>query len=114
MSKNYTLIFPREHEDMFEAVRSGEKKIETRAASFKYRNIKAGDTVTLSCDGDKFSKQVKKVTHFKTLQDMFMVFTASDINPAVHTVAEMVKIYESFPDYKEKIARFGILAIELE
>ena len=114
MPKNYTLVFAKEHKSTFESIRSGEKKIETRAATFKYRNIRAGDTVVLSCEGDKFSKNVVRVTHFKTLDELFAAFEPSQIKPGIETVEEMTAIYHSFPHYKEKIAEFGILAIELD
>lgn len=114
MAKNYTLVFASEHKETFESIRTGKKKIETCAASFKYRNIKAGDTVTLSCDGEKFQKDVIQVTHFKTLDALFAVFKPSQIKPGAESIEEMVRMYHDFPDYEEKIARFGILAIELK
>ncbi len=41
------------NKDIFEAIKSGKKKVETRAATEKYRNIKAGDTVKLVCENEQ-------------------------------------------------------------
>jgi len=112
--KNYTLVFAREHKSTFDSIKDGSKRIETRAATTKYRDIKAGDILTMSCQGEKFEKKVKNVFHFKSLEDLFSKFEPNQIKPGVKSTEEMTKIYYSFPHYEEKIAKDGILAFELE
>ena len=60
---NHTLKFNQENRDIFNAIKSGQKKVETRAATVKYKNIKEGDEVVFVCGKDKFSKQVGSVKH---------------------------------------------------
>jgi ASC-1-like (ASCH) protein len=113
-SKKHTLIFAKINKDTFEMIRNGQKKIETRAYTVKYHEIKAGDTLVMSCDGEKFEKKVTKATCFLSISDLLATYPIEHINPTVHSEEELTKIYYSFPDYKEKIRDFGLLAFELE
>ena len=108
------LIFNKINKYSFDAIYNGKKKIETRAATSKYRKIKEGDILTFSCDGERFEKRVLKVLHFKNVDDMLKVFEPKDINPKLKTKKEMIEMYNSFPSYETKIKEFGILAFELK
>ena len=112
--KRYVLRVAARDKNVFEAIGSGKKKIETRAGSVKYQNIKAGDTLVFSCAGKKFEKKIKEVRHFKSIADILKVYKPSQINPSISTKEEMIKMWHSFPNYKEKIVKFGILAFELK
>lgn len=46
---NYMLRFRAINRDTFQAIRVGTKKVETRAATIKYRDIKVGDVITFVC-----------------------------------------------------------------
>ncbi len=111
--KSYTLRFAAANVDTWNYIKNGQKKVETRAASVKYLPIKAGDTLVLSCKGKKFTKVVKKVTHFKSIRALLKTYKPDLINPGVKTLAEMEKIYYSYTGYKEKIAEVGLLAFLL-
>jgi len=113
-NKNHTLVFAEVNKDTFEAIRSGKKKIETRAGSVKYQKVKSGDTLIMSCAGKEFPKKVKKVRHFKSIPALFKVYTPYEINDKTKSVAEATKVYYGYSGYKEKIAKFGLFAFELE
>lgn len=113
-NKKYLLRFAKQNLATWEHIKSGEKDIETRAGTVKYTSIKSGDTLTLSCNGKKLYKKVKKVTYFKTIAGLVKKYNPERINPGVKTLKEMQAMYYSYPRYKEKIAQFGILAFELE
>lgn len=112
--KNHFLRFALEHKGTFDSIRDGSKRIETRAATVKYKDIKVGDTLTLSCGEERFVKRVKRTQHFRSLRELFDVYKPEEIKPGVKTEKEMTKIYHSFPNYEEKIGEFGIFAFELE
>ena len=111
--KIYTLKFRATDKDIFGMIRSGQKKVETRAASIKYAGIKAGDTIVLSCGKEKFSKEVKKSTIFKDTDALLKKYKIKDIMPLLKSKEELEAAYYSFPAYKEKIKKFGIIAFEL-
>jgi ASC-1-like (ASCH) protein len=100
--------------DSFEAIRNGRKKVETRAASSKYSTINSGDSIIIVCGSDKFVKIVKKATRFKSISEMLLRYKVEDINPFVKSEEELEKMYYSFPNYKEKIKDFGLMAYELK
>ena len=113
-SKRYNLAVAEINRDTFDFIRNGKKKIETRAGSVKYQNIQNGDTLIFSCAGKKFEKRIKKVFHFKSIKEMLKKYDPNTINPLTHSEKELTDVYYSYPNYKEKIAEFGLLAFELE
>jgi ASC-1-like (ASCH) protein len=112
--KTWTLRFRATDKDNFEELRSGIKAVETRAASIKYQPIEKGDTLIFVCSKDKFSKTITKKTHFKSIDAMLKKIPFRKIMPGLKSVAEVKKAYYSYPNYKEKIQEFGILAFELK
>ena len=114
MPKKYLLKFRAVNRDTFEAIRSGEKKIETRAATERYRNIRAGDVVVLSCGKQKFQRAIKSAQHFKSIPALFKKYKIKEVMPEVKTLKEAEKVYYSYPAYEEKIKKFGLIALELE
>jgi ASC-1-like (ASCH) protein len=100
------LVFNKENKDIFTAISSGDKKVETRAATSKYKNIEKGDSIIFSCDGESFEKKASKVTHFKTIKELLKVYKPQDINPNVSTENDLVAMYHSFPGYEDKIKEF--------
>lgn len=112
--KMHQLKFRRENRDIFEAIRTGAKKVETRACDEKFRDITVGDMVTLACEDDAFTKTVKGVEMFTTIETLLEKYSPKDINPACATEKDICEMYHSFPGYKEKIKKYGLIALELE
>jgi len=112
-NKSYVLRFREVNRDIFNSIKKGKKKIETRAATVKYRNIKVGDSVILVCGGDRFTKIVVSTRIFSGVPSMLKMYSAKEINPNVKTSEELLKIYFSFPGYREKLKKFGLITIEL-
>lgn len=112
-NKTYILKFRAVDQEIFEAVLNGKKKVETRAFTAKYKDIKAGDELIFSCGKDKFSKKIKKVKVFKSIADLLKKYKPRQINPNCKTTEELTAMYHGFPGYKEKIKKSGLLAMEL-
>ncbi len=112
--ETHKLLFLESNRDTFDFIKSGVKTVETRAGSPDYIKIKMGDTVELSCGSDKFTKTVKKVSVFKTLDDLLEVYSPEEINPETLSSEEVIKLYYSFPNYRDRIEKYGMLAFELE
>lgn len=108
------LVFAKENKDIFEAVRNGVKKVETRAATKKYLRIQKGDIVDFSCEGVTFSKEVIEVKVFSSVKELLKVYAPKDINPKLSTENEVTEMYASFPGYLEKIKEFGLVALLLK
>lgn len=111
-NKNLTLRFRAIDKDIFEAVRDGRKEVETRAASPKFRHIKSGDIIKCVCGKDIFEKKVRKAEIFKTIIGMLKRYKIKQINPFVNSQKELKKVYYSFPNYREKIKKYGLIAME--
>jgi len=98
---------------IFNDIVSGKKTIETRAATKKYRDIQAGDTLSFKCGEDTFIKNILASTHYDSLEAMFADIPLDKVLPQATTIDEAKKIYYSFPRYEEKIAAHGIMAFTL-
>jgi ASC-1-like (ASCH) protein len=107
------LRFRSVNRDIFEAIKNGKKKIETRTASLKYRLTKAGDTIIFVCGKSKFSKIVKSVEMFRTVAAILKKHKLAQINPNIKTEKEARAMWKSFPGYANKIRRCGLIAFTL-
>ena len=114
LNHTHYLKFRAVNRDTFEAVKNGAKKVETRAAIKKFRDIKLGDKVKLICGKDKFEKEVKKSQIYRTITAMLRKYKPSEINPKCSTGKELREMYYSFPGYRQKIKKYGLIAVELK
>lgn len=105
-----TIRFREVNRDTFDAIRSGRKKVETRAATERYRHVAGGDVLTLVCGKDRFEKKVKKAEHFRTVGALLKIYKPEEINPKAKTEKELRAMYASFPGYAEKLKAHGIVA----
>jgi len=108
------LKFRQKNRDIFEAILNGRKKVETRAATEKFRDIKAGDVLILICGKEKNEKKVRAVRVFKSISALLGKYKVYQINPGVKTKVELIKMYHSFPGYREKIKKYGLIALEMQ
>jgi len=111
---NKTIKFRAINHDIFQSIVDGEKKFETRAATPNYIKIKVGDILILVCGNRKVKKKVKKVEHFQTIGALLKKYKPETINPYIHSVREARAMWNSFPNYREKIKRYGLVVWQLE
>lgn len=112
--KVYKLRFREVDRDIFNAIKSGKKKVETRAATPRYSDMEIGDEIHFVCGKSKFTKEIRKIKKFKTISGLVKKYKPSQINPTCKTKKELERMYYSFPNYKEKIKKFGLIVLELK
>jgi ASC-1-like (ASCH) protein len=113
-NKDITLRFRSVNKDIFFAIKEGRKKIETRAATEKYRKIEVDDTLKFTCGKMSFKKKAKKITHFSSVRALLKNYAPNEINPNARSENELRRMYYTYPEYKEKIRKYGIVAWELK
>lgn len=113
-NKKYILRFREVNRDIFDAIKNGKKKVETRAATQRYTKMKPGDIVVLMCGKNKFEKVIKQARIFKTIGAMLKKYKVKDIMPNLLSAKELEAAYYSYPNYCEKIKKFGLIALELK
>ena len=99
---------------VFDSIKKGDKTVETRAATDRFRNIEVGDILVFVCKKERIEKEVVKINHFKSIEDMTKVIDFKKIMPFVSSVKEMKEIYYSFSGYREKIREFGLIVFFLK
>ncbi len=98
----------------FKEIKDGLKIVETRAATIRYKDIQKGDILAIVCGSQRLIKEIKRVRHFKTIESMLKAIPLKKIMPSVKSVSDARKIYYGYPGYKEKIKKFGLVALELK
>lgn len=114
MNKNHTLRFRVVDKINFDHINSKLKTIETRAGSEQYKKVAAGDTLTIICGKERVIKTVSKVHYFKTIGALLKAMPMRKIMPDMKTESDARKRWNSYPGYKERIKKFGIVAWELK
>ena len=107
------LVFEEVDRENFEKVRSGIKSIETRAGTAKYQAICVGDEIEFQCGTDVFGKKVIKKYQWSTVEAMCAEVPLKKVMPDIDTIDQVKIRYASYPNYPEKIKKFGILGLEL-
>lgn len=97
----------------FDEVKIGLKQIETRAGSEKYQSIQEGDEIVLMCVNDQIRKKVIKKYHWHTVEDMLAEVPFKKVMPDLDTPEQVKERYVSYPDYADKLEKYGILGFEL-
>ena len=111
--KTIILRFRQVNRDVFDAIKNGIKKVETRAATERYRSMKVGDTLVFRCGKNSSERRVQSVEIFRTLAALFRKHKVTDINPKAKSAEELEKIYYSYSGYCEKIKKYGLIALVL-
>jgi ASC-1-like (ASCH) protein len=114
MPKKYTLPVREADREIFNLIKNGEKKVETRAGGPKYKNIQKGDIVVFECGDDGFEKIVAEIYKFESVKEMLKNYEPSDILPGVQSADELMNLYHSFPGYDERLEKYGIIAFKLK
>ncbi len=97
---------------IFDLIKSGRKTIEPRAATKKFKNVVAGDTLVFKCGKDRLEKSVVETYTFGSIDELLTAFDLEQIMPNVSR-NEAKEIWYSFPGYKEKIDKYGLVAFRL-
>jgi len=114
MPNKYILRFRQIDKRVFKDIKTGKKTVETRAATIKFKNIILGDIIVFVCGKEKFKKKVKRVQTFKSIFALLDEYKVKDIMPHLSSREELEKSYYKYPNYKEKIKKFGLIVLELE
>lgn len=111
--KKITLKIRQQDKNIFDWIAGGEKTTETRAATEKYKDISKGDTLIFACGLDHLEKTVIEASWFRDIAALAQKCDIKKINPVADNVDDLVKMYNNFPGYREKIAKYGIIAFFL-
>ena len=101
---------------IFEALAGGQKAVETRAGSASsrsYTHVAPGDTILFLCGSRRLRRQVGRVAIYPSVEALIAHEDFRRIAPWLATAADLDALYASFPGYPQRIARYGLVAMEL-
>lgn len=98
----------------FDAIKSGHKTVEGRLNKEKYQKLVVGENIQFeSPSNDKLICVIVGITTYSDFTAMLLAEGIQNMLPGVATVQEGVKIYESFPGYKQEVQKVGALALKI-
>ena len=112
--KIYTLRLRSTDKDIFEAIKSGRKNIETRAATVRNITMQAGDEIFFVCGKQSLKRSITKATKYKTIKAMLRDYRVKQIAPDLKTENDLRDMYFAWPSYRDKIRKYGLVALELK
>jgi ASC-1-like (ASCH) protein len=101
---------------IFDALVDGRKTIETRAGSpgaRSYNPGQPGDTLLFLCGPARLRRTVTRVAIYPSPEALAAHEDVRRVLPWLTSAADLAALYESFPGYPERIARHGLVAMEL-
>ena len=109
---------------LYDALLQGRKTVDTRAPfpanpQKDYSRIREGDVLIFHAVDNNYNRMpelkymVSYATAYPSIEKMLEKESLNDIFPDVGSVEKAVKIWHSFPAYRERIKRYGIIAIGL-
>lgn len=111
--KTWHLRFRSTDKKVFEALCSGLKSVETRAATPRYQKMAVGDAVKITCGPETIEKTIASVRVYPSIEALFNEVPLSDVMPFAASIEEAQKEYYGYTGYKEKIAQYGLMALKL-
>jgi len=106
--ETHTLPFLDADYENFQMIKDGTKEIETRVAAPKYQDIQEGDVLKFTCKGESLEKVIEKIHHWQSVDEMLETLSVSDVMPNAETKEELLEAYDSYPNYKENMEKYGI------
>lgn len=106
--------------DAFEAIKKGRKIIEGRTPTSTnktpYNKLNEGDLLRFKNykTGEICLTKVRAVRHYPSVREMLKAEGKDNVlSTKGMTINEGIKLYDSFPEYKENIKKNGIYAIQI-
>jgi ASC-1-like (ASCH) protein len=109
--KTWTLKIRAVDKRVFDQIVSGTKTIETRAAT---KDFNVGDRVIFKCGKDISEKTIASVRKYVDFEEYLKKEDLTKVFGPGITADEARRIHYSFPGYKEKLEKYGIVAFELK
>ena len=101
---------------IFAALAEGRKTIETRAGgpgARSYTAVQPGDTLLFLCGPARLRCRVDRVAVYPSVAALLQHEDAGRIAPWLAAPADLEALYHAFPGYPARIARYGLVALEV-
>ncbi|MDX2346517.1 MAG: hypothetical protein QNK11_06585 [Legionella sp.] len=98
----------------FQQIRAGLKTVEGRIAKEKFCALREGQVLEFLSENDSLFTRVLELKQFPTFKDMLEHYGLKTCLPDIDCLEEGVKIYHSFPNYKQNESKFGVIGIKIE
>jgi len=114
MPKPYQLSLQHKY---LEQIQSGQKTVEGRVATPRFKSIHPGDHIQFFSSEDKNYSLLCKVLsigRYESFRQMLEKEGLEKCLPGVQTLEKGEEIYHQFPNYKANAKRYGVRAIRIE
>lgn len=94
-------------------IRSGKKTIEGRINSGMFRRFRQGDTVRFFSGADGVRCEITAIRSYRSFGDMLQAEGYQRCLPYERSLQDAINVYDRIPNYPQRAAQSGVLAIEL-
>jgi ASC-1-like (ASCH) protein len=100
----------------FHAIASGAKTVEGRLNSPKFKDVQVGMSICFSSQSTEQTIVcvVQTIDRYQSFKDMLLAQGIGNMLPGITNLEQAIDIYESFPGYKDKVALYGVIAINIK
>lgn len=95
-------------------IKTGQKTIEGRINSGLMLRLREGDRIRFHNQSDSVACEITRITRHASFEEMLTEEGVEKCLPGLRSVREGVAIYDRIPQYPQKAARFGVLAIAIK
>jgi len=96
------------------SIMKGKKTVEGRINSSIFRRLSLGDTVTFFSRKSEVTVVINRVRRYSSFREMAEYEGVSALVPVITSVNDAVNLYRSFPRYREREGKFGVVALQLK
>ena len=109
--KKHIIKFRATDKAEFQTIIDGRKTVETRANTVKYQNYEVGDILVIKCGSESVEKTINKIEHYVSVEALIKSIGLKNVMPLFEgNTKDAEAIWNSFPGYKAKIAKYGLVA----
>jgi len=76
--------------------------------------LKINDVIMFVCGKEILKKKIKSAENFKTISALLKKYKPQQINPRIKIEKELRKMWYSFPNYRKKIRKHGLVVWKLK
>ena len=97
----------------FQQIRSGLKTVEGRIAKEKFCSLREGQELEFFSENNRLFTRILEIKQFPTFKQLLEHYGLKTCLPEIDCLEEGVKIYHSFPNYKENESKLGVVGIKI-
>jgi ASC-1-like (ASCH) protein len=100
-------------EKWFNLIKSGDKSVELRVFDGERADYKLGDTLVFKCKNKEIQSIISGLIYYQSFEEALSEENYLRAIPDAASLEDALSVYHSYPNFKERAAKYGVVAIRL-